>query len=253
MKLSVIIVNYKADKYLKDCLKSIGKQDFWETIVVDNNKFNRGYGAGCNFGARKAIGKYLLFLNPDTLVLPETLKKMVDFMDKNNDVVILSPRIFKNQNKEKQLSYCHFPNPLTALFVFSPIKSLWPNNPFWQKYIYSDSLETKKEIEVEAVSGAALLVRSGIFRKIGGFDENFFLYFEENDLCRRVQKGGGKIIFYPQGEIIHLGGKSFQDAKLSITDFQKSRYYFFKKYFGVLAAFPLEVFIRFLEIIAKAN
>jgi GT2 family glycosyltransferase len=252
MQLSIIIVNYKADKYLKDCLESIDKQDFLETIVVDNNKINRGYGAGCNLGAKKAKGKYLLFLNPDTIVLPGTLKKMVDFMNKNEKVAILGPRIYKNLKKEKQLSYCHFPNPLTALFVFSPIKSLWPNNPLWQKYIYSDSLETKKEFEVEAVSGAALLIRSVIFQKVGGFDENFFLYFEENDLCRRVQKDGGKIIFYPQGEIIHLGGKSFQDSKLSITDFQKSRYYFFKKYFGVLVAFPLEVFIRFLEIIAKA-
>lgn len=250
IKLSVIVVNYKADQYLKKCLESIGQDKLWETIVVDNSKNNIGYGGGCNLGTKKARGEYLLFLNPDTIVLPQAFKKMILFMKKNSEVGILGPRLYKNLKNEKQLSFCRFPNPISSIFIYSPIKSLWPNNPFWNKHIYKERLNPKKEIEVDAVAGAALMIRADTFKKIGGFDENFFLYFEENDLCRQVQKTGKKVVFFPKAEIVHFGGKSTFDQAEAFKDQQKSRFYFFKKYFGSLIAFPLEFFIRFLERLA---
>lgn len=247
LKLSIIIVNFNADQYLQKCLESIGQNKLWEIIVIDNEKINIGYGSGCNLGAKKAKGKYLFFLNPDTIVLSQALSKMIMFMEKTSEVGILGPRLYRNFKKEIQLSFCRFPSSLSSIFVYSPIKSLWPNNPFWNKHIYKKQLKTKKEIEVDAVAGAALMIRTDVFKRVGGFDKNFFLYFEENDLCRRVQNIGKKIVFFPKAEIIHFGGKSTFSQIEAFKEQQKSRFYFFKKYYGSLIAFPLEFFIRFLE------
>jgi GT2 family glycosyltransferase len=248
--LSVVIVKYKCDKYLKPCLNSIKNKD-WEIIVVDNDKENLGYGGGCNKGATFAKGKYLLFLNPDTEVLPGALERMVAFMEENPEVGVLGPRLYTNRNKDKQLSFSRFPGLWTGVFSFSPIRSIWPNNPGWHKYSYLNLVDTKTPLEVEAVSGAALMVRRNIFEQVGGFDRNFFLFFEENDLCRRIQKLGHKIMFLPQAEIIHWGSKSMADFSRRDEVFRQSRAYFFKKHLG-LRGIITEMTIRLLEKIALA-
>lgn len=249
--LSIVIVKYKADKYLAGCLKLIGKSKKWEVAVVDNDKNNVGYGAGCNLGAKKARGKYLFFLNPDTVVSKGALEKMIDFMEENPDVAVLGPKIYKNKEQEKQLSFCHFPDPITSVFVFSPIKSLWPDNPFFTRYVYSENKKDNGVLDVEAVAGAAILVKREVFEKVGGFDENFFLYFEENDLCRRIKKLGGRIVYFPETEIIHFGGKSTIDHESSENEFKKSRRYFFKKHCGQLPGLFTEGIIRSLETLAS--
>lgn len=245
--LSIVIVKYKSDSYFADCLQSIGKNPLWETIIVDNDKNNVGYGAGCNLGAQKAKGKYLLFLNPDTMILSGALEQMVKFLEDNPRIGILGPKIYNSLQKDRQLSFCRFPGPLTAIFVYSPLKSLWPNSPFWKRFVYKDKLNVKEPMNVEAVSGAALMVRKDIFKEIGGFDHDFFLYFEENDFCRRAQKLGTKIVFLPDAEIVHFGGKSTLEVGKSSLFFRQSRLYFFQKHYGILLASLVEGIIRFLE------
>lgn len=246
-KLSIIIVKYKCDAYLKKCLNSIKKSNKWEIIIVDNDKENLGFAAGCNKGAEKAKGKYLLFLNPDTLVLDNCLEKMVNFMEKNQDVGVIGPKIFLNEKKERQLSFCRFPNVLSFLFVYSPLKNLWKNNPFWKRHIYSDQLGTSKPVEVGAVAGAAIMVRKNVFDKIGGFDENFFLYFDENDLCKRIFNEGNKVMYLPTAEIIHYGGKSTLDIRKADQYFKESRRYFLKKHYNFLQYIAATIFIDLLE------
>jgi len=103
--LSMIIVKYKSEKYLSDCVESIGKNPCWEVIIVDNDKKNIGYAGGCNKGAKKTKGKYLLFLNPDTLILDDSLIKIIDYLKKNPSVGVLGLKIYNNMNKERQLSF----------------------------------------------------------------------------------------------------------------------------------------------------
>lgn len=249
--LSIIIVKYRADDFLKQCLRSIRKNTRWEVIVVDNDKENIGYGAGCNRGAANAKGKYLLFLNPDTVILEDALEKMVQFVEENPRTAVLGPKIYQNFQKEKFLSFCRFPDPLTSLFVFSPIKSFWQDNPFFSRYVYWENKKENGILDVEAVAGAAILVRKEAFEKVGGFDENFFLYFEENDLCRRIKKQGGRIVYFPEAKIIHFGGKSTVDCQSAIREFRKSRGYFFRKHHGVVTALLSEGLIRFLEMMAN--
>lgn len=245
--LSIIIVNFKADDFLQNCVRSIGQNPLWEVIVIDNSQNNRGYGAGCNLGATKAVGKYYLFLNPDVLVLPGSLKKMIAYMAAHPEISTLAPRLYTSQKKEKQLSFCRFPDPLTAVFVFSPIKSFWPDNPLFSRYVYKDNLEETPTRSVEAVSGAAILIRKEVFEKVGGFDCNFFLYFEENDLCRRIKKQGGKIVFFPEAKMIHFGGGSLQDKEKISHYFRQSRYRFFRKHYPFLFALLTEGIVRLLE------
>ena len=249
--LSIVIVKYQAEEYLKKCLDSIKQSKQWEIIVIDNDKENIGYGAGCNKGARKARGKYLLFLNPDTIVLGDSLEKMVLFVEGNPDVGVLGPKIYKNFKKERQLSFCRFPDPLTSLFVFSPIRSFWPDSPLFNHYVYSENKIYNGILDVEAVAGAAILIRKDVFNEALGFDENFFLYFEENDLCRRIRKMGERIVYFPEAEIIHFGGKSTIDIEKASGIFKKSRYYFFKKHYGIFIASIVEGKIRILEALAK--
>lgn len=244
MKLSVIVVKYHCNKYLDSCLKSIGSDKDSECIVIDNDVNNVGYGAGCNIGAKKAKRKYLLFLNPDTVVLPRSLEKMVDYMEKNPDISVLGPKIYKNFQKEKQLSFCRFPDPLTAFFVFSPLQKVWQDNPFFSRYVYEEDKKDNGALEVGAVAGAAILIRRDIFESVGGFDEKFFLYFEENDLCRRIKNYGGKIFYYPEAEIIHFGGKSTVDLGEADKYFRQSRSYFLRKSYGWIVGLLVEGLIR---------
>jgi len=217
-QVSAIIVKYRSEQYLKNCLDSLNKQKevSLEIIVVDNDKNNVGYGAGCNKGAKEAKGKYLLFLNPDTVFLGDNLKKAIAYLEKHPKVGVLGPKIYQNFSKVPQISCCRFPNPLFSFFIFSPIKSIWPNNPIFTYLVYG---QNKKKINgvlsVDAVAGAAMIIRKEVFNKIGGFDSNFFLYFEENDLCQRIKKEGFEIVFFPYTKIVHFGGKS-------TTNFEKS-------------------------------
>lgn len=245
--LSIIIVKYHCDDYLEQCLSSIGQNSYWEVIIVDNEKENIGYGAGCNKGAKLSKGKYLFFLNPDTIILNGSLEKMIDFLEKNQEVAVLGPKIYKNTEKERQLSFCRFPGPFTSLFVFSPLKSLWPDNPVFSHYVYNENKKENGLLAVEAVAGAAILVRKDFFDKVSGFDENFFLYFEENDLCKRIRKQKGKIVYFPEAEIIHFGGKSTVDLENADKHFRASRFYFFQKFYGKGTAFVVNKAISFLE------
>lgn len=249
--LSIIIVKYRGEDFLKKCLLSIKQDKKWEVIVVDNDKDNAGYGAGCNRGAKKARGKYLFFLNPDTIVLADALEKMILFMEENLKVAGLGPKIYQNFQKEKQLSFCRFPDPLTSLFVFSPLKSFWPNNPLFSRYVYRENKIDNQTLDVEALAGSAILIRKEVFEKAGGFDENFFLYFEENDLCRRIKKQDLRLVFFPQAGIVHFGGKSTFGTKNSSEIFKKSRFYFFRKHYGGFLGFLTEGFIRILEKAAE--
>jgi len=249
--LSVIVVKYKSEEYLDPCLKSLGESPLWEIIVVDNDKNNIGYGGGCNLGAKKAKGKYLLFLNPDTGVLPGSLKKMIDFLEKNNEVAVLGPKLFNSQKMDLQVTCVGDLDPLTAIFSLSFFNKIFPDNQFSQKYFLSD-WDRNSIKEVGAVSGAALMIRKDIFKKIDGFDEDFFLYFEEIDLCRRINMLGKKVVYYPEAGIIHFKGKSSQaTGNKTKKYFLASRFNFFKKNYGFFQALLVEGFLRTFELFGK--
>lgn len=231
-KVSVIIVKYRSEKYLQGCLDSVKAQNPYETIVVDNDKENRGYGAGCNFGAKRASGDLLFFLNPDSRLLPGCVDRLGSFFTSHSDVGIVGPKIYTTDTLKKiQLSYCRHPRVLSSLVVYGKVQNKWSNNPVWRHFSYQNKKQTKTPFKVDVVSGAAMMVRSDLFTRLGGFDEKLFMYFEENDLCLRAMKAGWSTYFIPAAKTIHYGGGSSSDVNKSKHYFNQSRSYFMEKHF----------------------
>lgn len=243
--VSVIIVAFHAKDKLKRCLASIPKNKNIEVIVVDNSVNNRGFGKACNVGAKKAKNELLFFLNPDTQVFPDTISLLADKLHKDEDVGIISPQ-FLNDKKQPYLSYTTQPTALTSLFRFSFIQVLLPR--FLQKL--SDPLQfdsPTQEKFVEGVSGAAIMISKKLFNDIDGFDERFFMYWEDFDICKKVLIKDKKILFYPAAKIIHSLGGTTKDSKVAQKYFVESRYLYFKKYFGSVNAYCIEGFLRSAE------
>lgn len=254
MQLSIIILSYNTKELTIRCIgsiikyyqKQLGKEEF-ELIVVDNastdgsaeavsnfqfpsaswrtnfqlklikNKKNYGFSKGNNIGAKSAKGKYLLFLNSDTEVLDEGLAGMVDFFEKHKDVGVLGAKL-QNSDGTAQPSAGTF-YTLGTIFVM-----LFGGERFG--LLRESPLGTKA---VDWVSGGAMMIRRSFFEKLVGFDERFFMYMEDMELCFRAKKEGLLTYFYPHVSIVHktLGSSNRTFAILNIY---KGLLYFYKKH-----------------------
>jgi GT2 family glycosyltransferase len=235
-QLSIIYVSFQSQEDLKRSLRSlknISDCSNYEIIVVVNddetldleniqlikNPTNVGFAGACNVGARAANGEILWFLNPDTEIKSDKLAGLLQKFQ-NNSVGIVGPKIvLENGNIQPWLAG-YFPS-LGGLIRnnlgFSRDKKIW---------------NSRKKINVDWVSGTSLFIRKKLFDELEGFDENFFMYFEDIDLCRRAAEKGSKIIYYPEFIVKHFGGKSFQDNKLQKNYYYASQDYYFKKHLG---------------------
>lgn len=264
--VSIIIVNYHVKKELFECIESITAskpKTTYEIIVVDNDeeksiqkdlqrKFskviyipneNKGFGQGNNVGAKKAKGEYLFFLNPDTKIFSDTIDHLATFLKKNKKAAIVAPLLYDKNNDAYQLQGVKELTPFRALVVFSFISKLFPKNKVYRDYYLKD-WDKKTIKKVDVVPGTAFMVRKNIFDEIGGFDEKFFLYFEEFDLCKRVKALGWKIFILPSAKVFHAWGSSTIQREDIKSVFLKSRFYYFRKHFGILPAFLTEAFLR---------
>lgn len=265
--VSIIIVNYHVKKDLFECLQSIysfKQKSTFEIIVVDNDEEkalnkelkrrfpesiyipnnNKGFGQGNNVGAKHAKGKYLFFLNPDTKFLNNTIDILVEYLKKNKDVGIAAPVLFDKKGIPYSLQGVKKLTPLNTIFSHSFIKKMFPDNKVAKSY-HNENWDKKSIKEVDVVPGTAFVIRKEIFEKIGGFDEKFFLYFEEFDLCNRVKKLGWKMYMLPTAKVFHKWAVSTKKSKKNINKiFKQSRFYYFKKHFGLIAAFFTEAILR---------
>jgi len=269
-KASIIIVHYHNQKVLFSCLNSIKthkpKASF-EVIVVDNDekkvidkqlkkKFpwvkylkspgNLGYAAGNNLGAKIAKGKYLFILNPDTQILPGAIDKLVKFLEKNKSAAVAAPLLLNRRQQPYPLQGTSELTPLKGIFALSFINKLFPNNPISKSYWsnWQDKTKLNQSRQVEVVPGSAFLIRKSIFNKLKGFDENFFLYFEESDLGKRLIDKDYQLFILPQAKIIHHWAAVTPKSPEIKQHFNRSRYYYFKKHYGRLAALIVELFTR---------
>lgn len=267
ISISIIIVHYKVKKELLECLESIYKskpQVNFEIIVVDNDeqnfiqkdlniKFpkvkyiksnkNLGFGAGNNLGAKYALGKYLFFLNPDTIIFNNSINALLSTLKNNNNIGIVSPLVVDEKLKSFKTQNYKEINIKNAVFSFSFLRKFFP-----KKNIYNDSnlnnWDKKSLLEVEAVPGAALMISNKLFKKINGFDERFFLYFEEYDLSEKVKSIGYKLFINPKSVVSHQVGQSIKHLQKRDGIYRKSRFLYFEKYFGMPKALLIELFLR---------
>lgn len=264
--VSIIIVHYKVEKELFSCIDSILASNVtsYEIIVVDNDevssiekelkkKFpnviykkaprNLGYGGGNNYGSQFAKGKYLFFLNPDTILQKNTISVLVRFLQKEKNAGIVAPLFLDSKNKPYPLQGSTILTPFVAIMCLSFIQKLFPNNPTYKKYYYF-SWDKKSIKEVDVAPGTAFLVKKSIFDEAGGFDEQFFLFFEENDFCLRVKKLGFNVYINPEAKLVHLWGESTKSLPNTKEIFKKSRKYYFQKHFGLFWALMVELFCK---------
>jgi hypothetical protein len=276
MELSIIIVNWNTSDLLKKCLSSIyyhSNNLNPEIIVIDNaskdesveivkrdfsgvkliiNTTNRGFAAAVNQGLRIAQGEITLLLNPDTEITKNTFNNSLKFIKENSSVGVLGCKIL-NPDGNIQPSCRRFPTLLSQIIILLKLHNFFPNLKVIRNY-YMLNWPHNEIKEVDQVMGAFFMLRKDTVYKVGEFDENFFLWFEEVDYCKRVKEASLKVFFYPEAEIIHQKGKSFE--KLPAIKEQiimnKSLMYYFKKHgrkidrFILLFFYPLSLFLSFL-------
>ena len=228
--VSIIIVSWNTREILHNCLKSIYEQTRairFEVILVDNastdssqemvrlefpqvtiiaNNVNRGFAGANNQGIAIANGRYVLLLNPDTVVLDDAIAKTVAFADLHHDVAVVGCKVL-NPDGSLQRSCFMFHSLLNMFLAVTYLYKLFPKNRFFgrQEMTWWDYEDVR---EVDTINGCFMLIRREAIENVGTMDERFFMYGEETDWCYRFKKAGWKIMFSPEGEIIHLGGQS---------------------------------------------
>ena len=246
--VSIIIVNYNTAKLLEDCIISVQEKTHgiaYEIIVIDNassdnsveilkkkfpsvklteSKENLGFGRANNLGAKYASGKYLFLLNTDTLLINNAIKVLFDFMELENNLNVgaCGGNLYK-QDQSNNYSYSlYFPSLSNIFFYRFHISGIFRNNESFN--------ETGKIKDVAIIIGADLFIRSNIFKKIGGFDTDYFMYVEDGDLQYRIKKESYRIVSVPNAKIIHLQGQSTNVINRLRMEI-KSYMIFFKKHY----------------------
>jgi GT2 family glycosyltransferase len=252
--VSICIVTYKARDLLRDCLVSLYENTRlpFEIIVVDNgsndgvgqmlqedypavcfiqNTGNDGYTRPMNQALRRGQGRYLLQLNPDTIILPEALERLVEFMDKNPKIGICGPKVLNRDLTLQKPCRRGEPTPWAVISYFTGLHSLFPNSPFFGKYLVS-YLDENQIHPVDGVSGSCMLIRKELIDEIGYLDERFFAYQEDADFCRRARQANWQVYYMPEAQIIHYGGMggSRVEPYRSIFAWHKSYFLYYNKH-----------------------
>jgi len=265
MELSVIIVNYNVKHFLEQCLHSVLKATKMvssEIFVIDNNsvdgsmqlikekfpqvhlienKDNVGFSKANNQAIRLAKGKYILLLNPDTVVEEDTFTKIVKFMDEHPDAGGLGVKMIDGKGNFLPESKRGLPTPWVAFCKMFGLSKLFPKSKKFGKYHLS-YLNENEIHQVEVLAGAFMLLRKETIDKVGLLDENFFMYGEDIDLSYRITQGGYKNYYFPETTIIHYKGESTKKGSLNyVKVFYKAMIIFAQKHFsgGKANAFSL--------------
>lgn len=254
--LSIIIVNWNTAALLCDCLASLvatstaGRS---EILVVDNasrddsvgmvqqhfpsvqliqNSANVGFARANNQGIVLSQGRYLLLLNSDTVVPPDTLAELLTFMEHTPDAGACSPRLVRPDGQPQAFAFGGDPTP-RYLFRRGLHRLLLRRG--------LHNWHTTQIESVDWVSGAALLLRRAALEQTGGLDENIFMYFEDNDLCLRIRQAGWKVYYNPQVAVIHIGGQSLKQNPVARRAYYHSLEYFYAKHYGRAAQLWLKL------------
>ncbi|MBA3726348.1 MAG: glycosyltransferase family 2 protein [Armatimonadetes bacterium] len=252
--LSVTICSWNTLPDLRVCLQSLeaarGEGSF-EVVVIDNasgdgsakmvaEEFdwvrlfaldqNLGFGRGHNYAFAQSDARLLMALNSDTIVHATAIEKIIRFMDSDASIGIVGPKLL-NPEGTLQMSCRRFPTPVAALFRNTPLGKLFPNNRFTRDYLMSDWPHSEAR-DVDWVSGAALTMTRRLYNQNGGFDEQFFMYLEDVDICYRAHEKGYRVVYYPEAVVTHAIGRSTDRvANRMIRQFHKSMMLFYRKHY----------------------
>lgn len=259
--ISIVIVNYRVPEYLRETIRSIYQADGGdaaEIIVVDNAsedrsqelitgefpavrwiqlKHNIGFGKACNVGVQNSTGEYVLLLNPDTMIAANTLTESLSFMRSNPRAGLMGPKILNPDGTLQSSCKRGFPTPSATFYYFVGLGRLFPRSRRFGQYNLT-YLNPDEPARVDAVSGSFMFMPRSLYLRIGGFDERFFMYGEDLDLCYRICESGYEVWYYPKTQIIHRKGKSSSKRLLrSRIAFYEAMVLFSRKYRSVHRGF----------------
>lgn len=259
MDLSVIIVTWNVKDLLAACLRALPSATAGlasEVIVVDNgstdgvpevlrtefpsvqlisNGANAGFSRANNQGIAVAEGRYVVLLNPDTEPRPASLAEMVRFMDGRPKAGAASPRLVRPDGTPQPYAFGDDPSPVYLLR-----RALAHGR---KDYLHDWGVE--KPLQVQWVSGACLVSRREAVEQVGGLDEGIFMYFEDNDWCRRMRLSGWEVWYNSRVEVVHVGGASLKQNPQSRAAYYQSLVHFYRKHYGSLAAAMMRMITNF--------
>lgn len=269
MKLSIIIVNWNTGQLILDCLRSVFRDlttSEVEVFVVDNastdgspqkvagqfpqvmlvqNSENAGFARANNQALQRCQGEYIVFLNPDTEALPGALPALSSFLDLHPRVGACGPRLL---NSDRSLQPSCSPSPTLRREIFRLF-----HLPFVRMdgYYEMSHWDISQPHLVDVLLGACLLVRKDVLDQIGPMDERFFIYSEEVDLCRRIQRAGWELMWVPTAQVIHHGGQSTQQvAGEMFLRLYEGKLAYFRKHYGRIAGWVYKA-ILFITAVSR--
>jgi GT2 family glycosyltransferase len=275
VKVSIIIVSYNVKYFLEQCLISVvkaigewsivnGEPGSVEVFVVDNhstdrtveylsplfpsvqfilNKENTGFSRANNQALPLAKGEYILYLNPDTIVPEDFFVKCISFLDKKPAVGAIGVQMIDGQGRFLKESKRGFPTLWASFTRLFGLTGLFPHSKRFAKY-YLGHLDRSATHEVEALSGACLMVKKEVLDKTGGFDERFFMYAEDIDLSFRIHQLGYKNVYLADTTIIHFKGQSTTKDHRYVKLFYRAMIQFVEKHYSNKQS---RLYIRFLK------
>ena len=261
MSLSAIIVSYKTGPALIECVRAVLADSLIDDlIIVDNGneaqttawmdgavkdnaamtilrgQGNVGFSRACNLGAKAAKGDVLLFLNPDAVLQEKTTALLVEHLQAARPGSIIGARLLNIDGSEQRGARRGRLTPWSALVSMTGLSRFAPQHPVFTDMHQEDQPVPKAPISVHAISGACMMIRRDDYWHLNGFDERYFLHVEDLDLCRRVRKLGGDVIFVPGAEVLHYGSTS--KSNRLVVDWHKATG--LVRYFYKFAHSPLE-------------
>ena len=254
--ISVVIVNYNVKDLVDNCISSVYRANDnkyrFEIFFVDNNSIdgsvnhiaekypevnvisndrNLGFSKANNIALKKAVGKYILILNPDTILEEGTFDKLISFCEKDTTIGAVTSKLILTDGKLDSACRRSFPVPSVAIPRMLGLSKLFPKSKTFGKYNLT-YLDENKTYEVDAICGAFMFIPKAVLDKAGLFDEDYFMYGEDLDLCFKIKKSGYKIFYYPEVTTIHFKGESTKKTHLSyVNNFYGAMIIFVRKNF----------------------
>lgn len=278
--ISVCVVNWRTSAELERLAASLPEgagDEPWELRIVDNDSGdgslerlrtslpeatviemgrNAGFGSGVNRAAREASGEFLMVLNPDTRVSPGALGILARHLRERPEVALAAPQLV-GPDGGRQASARRFPSATAAAFRGTPLGWIFPRNRFARTYLMEDAT-FDEPTEVEWVSGSAMMLRRETFEAVGGFDEGFFMYCEDVDLCKRLHEAGWRVEYVPEASVEHkVGASSDQAQPAMIREHHRSMLRYFVKHTARSAPlwqrvlFPLGIRLRMWSLLTR--
>lgn len=270
--LLVVILNYATRDLLRDCLRSLETQRglSFDVCVVDNaspdgsaemvereftqvhllrNPENNGFSAGNNLGLRSygwpqaGRSRYVMLLNPDTVVPEGALAAMVRCADEHPDVGVVGPRLLLPDGSLDKACRRSFPTPAVSFYRLSGLSRMFPRSPRFNRY-NMEYLDERQSAEVDAVVGACMLVRGEALHQAGLLDETFFMYGEDLDWCLRIKQCGWRILYFPDVIVHHVKRAASRRSAKAQYEFDRAMWLFYKKHYRAAQPPLIDLMVR---------